>query len=284
MNKFTVMIMSNNNHEMLNQCLDNLKKFTPFPYDVVIVDDASDPAYEIEGTTIVRMPKRSNCCNLRNVGMEMSQTEWVFWLDNDCLVYEGWHIPYLNKLEEDKDNKYGLIGQPKDARLIRNPFLPLTQADCMIEYEFAYDYDHNTRECDFITSYAVLVRKDAYRPTYCYGMPTPTLDPELGCVIKSQGYKVVVTAQDAPLHHIGTGTARPGGRDYLYTLRDNFTRWYKFWEPQAAKIWELYKGKEVSYSHDFNEGSRHASYGQHGDLDLEPEELQRRKDAQKGIL
>ena len=86
---FTVMIMSHNNHDDLGRCLAYLRTYTPFEYEVVVVDDASDEPYKIEGATVVRMPRRSNCCNLRNVGMEMSKTDYVFWLDNDCFVQPG---------------------------------------------------------------------------------------------------------------------------------------------------------------------------------------------------
>lgn len=266
----TIMVMSHGARELLAQCLQNIKAHTPLNYEVIIVDDASEPAYKkeefkIENLTIINMPKRSNCCALRNVGMDMSKTDLVFWLDNDTMVGENWYKPLLEKMNSDK--MIGLVGQPKDSRLIRNPFLPLTQRDCMIEYQFAYDYNHFTGECDYITSYCVLVRRAAYRPTYCYNMPTPCLDPELGAVVKANGYKVMVSDSDINVSHMGSATARPFGRNYLYYLSRNFTRWFNFWEPQADKIFELYRGIEVQYNHNQNEMSRTSSMYQHGDFD-----------------
>lgn len=270
--------MSNNNRDVLTECLKNLKLYTPIPYEVILVDDASDEPYTkdefkdyIEDLTIVRMPKRSNCCNLRNVGMEMSKTELVFWVDNDTMVGEGWYQPLLDKMNSDP--QIGLVGQPKDSRLIRNPFLPLTQKDCMVEYQFAYDYNHENGECDFITSYCVLVKKQAYRPTYCYNMPTPCLDPELGAVVKASGYKVVVSDVDINVYHVGSATPRPGGRNYLYYLSRNFTRWWDFWKEKAPTIFELYKGNKVIYDHNANEPLRSDSMYQHGDLDRDFDEI-----------
>ena len=266
---YTIMIMSNNNHNMLAECLRRVKLYTPIPHEVVVVDDASEPAYQIEGATVVRMPKRSNCCNLRNVGMEMSKTDYVFWLDNDCFVGPGWYQPLVDVVESDP--MVGLTGQPKDSRLIRNPFFPINQADCMIEYQFAYDYDHNTSLCDFITSYCILVKKEAWRPTYCYGMPTPVLDPDLGANIKVNGYKVKVASTNLPVEHMGTGTPRPEGYGYHYHLAENFARWFRFWKPHAPKVFELYSGREIAYSHDANESGRAGSKGHHGDKDLGPD-------------
>lgn len=258
---FSVMIMSNNKPEMLAECIANLKKYTPFEYDLVIVDDASEPAYEIPDATVVRMPLRSDCCNLRNVGMAMAQGEFVFWVDNDCMVGEGW---YTNLIEGMKDD-VGLVGQKMDARLIRKPFLPLTQSDCMIEAEFAYDYNHANDECDFITSYCVLVRKEAYRPTHCYKMPTPCLDPELGAMVKSSGYKVKVV-DNINVNHLGSATPRPFGKDYLYHLAENFTKWWHVWEPHSLRIFEIYKGGCI-WEHNANEPNREMSRNQHGDYD-----------------
>ena len=261
------MIMSHDSRELLKECLSRIKATTDIPYEVVIVDDASNPPYTKDefDATIIHLPKRSNCCTLRNIGMEMSRTEYVFWLDNDTMVEKGWYKPLIDKM--DSDPKIGLVGQPKDSRLIRNPFLPLTQEDCMTEYEFAYDYNHLTGECDFITSYCILVRKSAFRPTHCYHMPTPVLDPDLGACIKVNGYKVVVSDSDIPVNHLGSSTGRPNGRNYLYYLSRHFTEWFRFWEPHASKIFELYRGIPVQYDHDANEPARSLSKGQHGDLD-----------------
>ncbi len=266
MPKWSIMIMSHGKEEMLQECLRLLKLHTPFEYDLVIVDDASEPAYKQEDydATIVRMPKRSDCCNLRNVGMAMAQGEFVFWVDNDTMVGENWYKPLIDGMVDG----VGLVGQKKDSRLIRKPFLPLTQSDCMIEDEFAYDYNHLNNECDFITSYCVLVRKSAYRPTHCYEMPTPCLDPELGAVVKASGYKVKV-CDDLAVNHLGSGTPRPNGRDYLHHLAENFTKWYQFWEPQSSKVWELYGENKVEYQHNANEPNREASRNQHGDFDID---------------
>ncbi len=256
----SIMIMSYNNEELLKTCISRIKQFTPIDYELVIVDDASDVPYQIENATVVRMPKRSNCCNLRNVGMEMCSNDLVFWLDNDTMVGEGWYLPLLETMKDG----VGLVGQKVDSRLIRKPFLPLTQADCMIEYQFAYDYNHLNGECDFITSYCVLVRKSAYRPTHCWGMPTPCLDPELGAVIKANGYKVVV-CDKLNITHLGSQTPRPQGKDYLYHLAENFTKWWKFWEPYS-KMFEIYKG-DCLFEQDANEPNRILSKNSHGDYD-----------------
>jgi O-antigen biosynthesis protein len=259
----SIMIMSHDNHEMLNECLHRVRAFTPVEHDIVLVDDASEPPYEYSDMAIVRMPSRSDCCALRNAGMAMSKTDIVIWLDNDCMVSENWYVPLLETME---DPTVGLAGQNIDSRLIRKPFFPLNQSDCMIEYQFAYDYNHKNNECDFITSYCVAVRKDAYRPTHCYNMPTPCLDPELGCVVKVNGYKVRVCGK-LNVNHIGTGTERPNGREYLFHLAENFAKWYRFWEPHKEKIWELYSGREVIFNHNANESARELSRNQHGAVD-----------------
>ena len=258
-----IMIMSHDNEALLKECVRRIKQFTPIEYELVIVDDASEVPYKAEDyeALIVRMPKRSNCCNLRNVGMEMCASDIVIWLDNDTMVSEGWYVPLLEAM---KDPEVGLAGQKGDSRLIRKPFLPLTQAECMIEYQFAYDYNHLNNQCDFITSYCVAVRKSAYRPTFCYNMPTPCLDPELGAVVKVNGYKVVVT-EKLNVEHKGSQTPRPQGKEYLHHLAENFTKWWSFWEPHK-EIFELYKG-ECAYEHDANEPNRLASKNTHGDYD-----------------
>lgn len=252
------MIMSNENRELLKECISRVRSTSPKEWEIIVVDDASNPPYTKEEIglsptdTIVYMPKRSNCCNLRNVGMEMAKTDGVFWLDNDTMVSEGWWQPMVEKFKDD----VGCVGQPKDSRLIRKPFFPLTQAQCMVEDQFSLDYNHLTGECDFITSYCILVRRKAYRPAYCFGMPTPMLDPDTGANIKINGYKIVVTDKDLPISHMGSQTPRVGGTNYHFYLSRNFTKWFKFWEPNAHIVFDLYKGIPVEYSHNANEPGR----------------------------
>jgi len=234
----SIMIMSNNKEDLLAQSLSLIKRYTPFPYELIIVDDSSDIPYKIDGATIVRMPRRSNCCNLRNVGMEMAKTDWVFWLDNDTFVGENWYRPLLDMIE--KYPKLGLTGQAKDGQLIRKPFLPITKEESMREAQFINEFKEEGL-CDFITSYCVLVKKEAYRPCYCYNMPTPALDPELGAGVKINGFEVRVVSENINIQHLGSQTPRPGGNNYQNYLIENFTRWFNFWEPHANKIFELYK-------------------------------------------
>jgi glycosyltransferase involved in cell wall biosynthesis len=231
----SIMIMSHDNHELLNTCLKNIEAYTPIDKEIIIVDDASQPAYDFP-YTVVRMPKRSNCCNLRNVGMEMATTDYVIWLDNDTMVGEGWYQPLIKELDNDK--QLGMVGYHPCGRLIRKPFLPLSQDECMHEAQFL-EQTMPDGSCDFIVSYILAMRKDAFRPTYCYGMPTPTLDPEMGAMVKAQGYSVRAI-QGGNHTHLGSATQRPGGNGYQLTLARNFYRWWKFWEPHQ-NIFELYK-------------------------------------------
>ena len=272
---YSIMIMSRNLSEMLQECVDKICTNTPLDFEFVIVDDASDEDYtklNYHGKVVthVRMPKQSNCCNLRNVGMEMSKSKWVFWLDNDRFVGEGWYKTYLELVGDDT---VGCIGQPKDARLMRKPFLPITQAEAMVEFQFAMDHNHANGEADFITSYCILVRKEAWRPTYCYGMPTPVLDPDLGANIKIQGYRVVVTSGNVNVFHKGSQTPRPGGLNYHHHLSRAFTKWWKFWEPHASTVFELYRGIPVEHSHNANEPGRNGTRGEHDTRDVDYEEI-----------
>lgn len=232
----SIMIMSHDNHALLEECITRIKLYTNFVYELIIVDDASEPAYNRKDAVIVRMPRQSNCCNLRNVGMEMARGDLVFWLDNDTMVAPGWAEPLLKVMD---DKKIGLTGQAQDGMRVRKPFLPLTHEECMHEAQFI----PYVGACDYIVTYCVLMRKEAYRPTYCYGMPTPVLDPDTGAGIKMNGYRVHTASQNINIAHLGSQTPRPGGIGYQQHLVENFTRWYTFWEPHAHRVFCNYEKK-----------------------------------------
>src|SRR5258706_2381803 len=92
---YSIMIMSHDNYALLEECIKLIRAHTPFPFELIIIDDASEPPYSIPDVIMLRMPKRSNCCNLRNTGMEMATSDYVFLLDNVTISSTDCYMPVI---------------------------------------------------------------------------------------------------------------------------------------------------------------------------------------------
>ena len=229
--KYSIVVMAHNTYIMNQRFLKHLKKNTPFKYELVYVDDVStEPNIELfksHGAKIVALSSRSTVPVGKNKGTEAASGEFIFWLDNDCFVGEDWYKPLVKKIEEDEN--YGLVGQVKDARMIKKDFMKyMNQGDVMRDGQF-HQHETNNGFCDFFMGYCILFRKKAFSPTRDFGLPTPMIDPELGMNVKKNGFMVVVADKSVNVDHIGSQTPRP--YEYKHLLVEKWTEWWKDWEP-----------------------------------------------------
>lgn len=98
---FTVVIATWNRFHRLQRALDSLAKQTFDDFEVVVVDDGSQPVGKVSAL-VYAMGPRFRCIEIehqgrviaRNVGMEAARGEWICWLDSD----DAYDAEYLHTL------------------------------------------------------------------------------------------------------------------------------------------------------------------------------------------
>lgn len=90
MHKTTVLIPNYNGKDYIAACLDSIAAAGDYP--VIIVDNGScDGSAELiaskyPGVRLIRLPENTGFCHAVNVGLEKTETDYVFLLNNDTTV------------------------------------------------------------------------------------------------------------------------------------------------------------------------------------------------------
>lgn len=197
-------------------CLVSILAHTKdIPYEVIIADDVSTDATEhlgdfAEGLVISRNTVNQGFLRNCNQAAAKARGEFLFFLNNDTTVTDGW-LDWLLKLMR-ADSTIGMAGSKlvyPDGRLqeaggiiwsdasgwnygrLQNPDLP----------EFNY-----VKDVDYISGAAILIRTslwkeiggfdERYAPAYCE-------DSDLAFEVRKHGYRVVYQPKSVVVHYEG---------------------------------------------------------------------------------
>lgn len=119
MNRITIVIPTKNRKNFLFRAIDSINKQTYLPYEVIIVDDASNEKISINELTS-SLHKKIKCNYIynessqgggstRNIGVQASSGEYILFLDDDDALIENYIEVTINNLNENSfvyTNKY----------------------------------------------------------------------------------------------------------------------------------------------------------------------------------
>jgi len=105
-NKITAVVITKNEEDKIEKCLDSLKDFVD---EIIIVDDlSSDGTVEIckrYKARVIIHESRGNFDNQRNIGIQNATGEWILQMDADEIV----PIHTANKIIESLENPSGSV-------------------------------------------------------------------------------------------------------------------------------------------------------------------------------
>lgn len=197
-------------------CLVSILEHTKdIPYEVIIADDVSTDATKVldhfaEGLVISRNTVNQGFLKNCNQAAAKARGEFIFFLNNDTKVTEGW-LDWLLRLIR-SDRSIGMVGSKlvyPDGRLqeaggiiwsdgsgwnygrLQDPDLP----------EFNY-----VKDVDYMSGAAIMIRKslwdeiggfdERYAPAYCE-------DSDLAFEVRKHGYRVVYQPKSVVIHFEG---------------------------------------------------------------------------------
>lgn len=178
--KITVVSLGWNKPELTREFVQRLKTFTDIPHQLIFTDNGSDIPQEpiikkyYPDAFVITQKENIGCPATRNPSMAFVDTELCFWLDNDCMVDDGWYEPILSALTDDE---VGIVG--KQGYRVKNPWQQ--------PFPF-YPYDGDV---DYLMGWCMGFKTKAYKPINNYHIPVNLDDVELCFGIKENGLKVV---------------------------------------------------------------------------------------------
>jgi GT2 family glycosyltransferase/2-polyprenyl-3-methyl-5-hydroxy-6-metoxy-1,4-benzoquinol methylase len=106
MKKCSILIASHNKHEYLRHTLACLVRQTYPYYEIILVDDVSDPPVrEVpDGVSLLRMEGTPNVSRARNRGIAEATGEVILLTDDDLLVREDWVACHMQHHQHTEDN------------------------------------------------------------------------------------------------------------------------------------------------------------------------------------
>lgn len=246
-NLVSLIILTRNNLEYTKLCLESIRKYTPEPHEIIVVDNGStDGTVEyLKSQPDVRLIE--NGYNLgfalgNNRGLREARGAYIVFLNNDVVVTEGWLTRLLACAQSDRS--IGIVGPRSNyvAGLQRVPSVPYGEdLNAMEQFARAWSLEHagQWEQVPRVIGFCMLVRREVIERIGGF-------DPQFGLgnfedddfCLRAQlaGFKVCV-AHDVFVHHFGSKTFQSEQIDYRNLMEKNWEVFKKKWNlPPEARM------------------------------------------------
>lgn len=104
----SIIVLSYNQADYTKKCLESIRKYTSYPYEIIVIDNASNEE------TILYLEKQKDIILVKNTenkgfaggcnqGVELAKGEYIMLLNNDTIVTKNWLTNMVELMETDKE-------------------------------------------------------------------------------------------------------------------------------------------------------------------------------------
>lgn len=227
--KITIIIVNWNGKHLLEKCLASIAKNTKYTnYKLVVIDNgSSDGSVEFLEKSYPDVKLIKNNANLgfsraNNLAIEATESDYVFLLNNDTEVMEGWLSESV--VLAHSDPRIGIVG----SKILYMDMKPQYLGDRRIPHHGLMSKlltkcekrrDH-VKEVFDIQGAAFLVRREAFDKVGLFdeGFYLYSEESDFCCRTRSAGYKVMYTPYSRVKHHKG-GSSGESDHGYFHRHR-----------------------------------------------------------------
>jgi len=225
-NSVSIIIAVMNNLLLTQKALDSIKKCTRINYEVIVVDNASQPIAS-GGLVASDMPlqfirneENMGCAGGWNQGIKSASGEYVCLLNNDTIVCEGWLENLVEGLKEKRLAWISpLMKEGKDDYLLER-LNELFRSQFKEKYLF-----------DEFNAVCLLSRRDLYDKVGLFDenfKKGKYEDEDMFWRVKQHGFQVAITSR-VLIHHFGSQTIRQVRKETPDFEKRNRTYFLKKW-------------------------------------------------------
>ena len=259
----SIIIPVHNNLQLTLKCLRALQlNRDNVQFEVIVVNDASTDWTRIalanlRGIKVVEVKKNVGYLRATNIGILESSGKYVALLNNDTIPLEGWLDRLVLELESDAT--IGIAG----SKLLY-PSMEVQELGSQIFNDASgwnlghgasnFSSEHSfTREVDYVSAAAILVRKDLLEITNGFDelfIPAYYEDADLAMQARQHGLKVIAV-HDSLVIHLGGGTH---GSDLKQGIKRhqqiNKEKFLKKWSTELLSHWDSKGGPRIESKRD----------------------------------
>ncbi len=156
----TIIIVNENTKDALELCLLSIKKYTEYPYELIVVDNSSqdgsvDLLKKFNGVKVINVSGlgiEERHGNALNIGVQYVRTEYFLTLDSDIEILDyGWLVEMVAKIKDSQGVFLGEIALANKHRIYGNYRERCLPHCLLINTKFFKEND-----CSFKSNYAPL--------------------------------------------------------------------------------------------------------------------------------
>jgi GT2 family glycosyltransferase/glycosyltransferase involved in cell wall biosynthesis len=231
----TIIIGTHNNYKYIKNCLDSIKKHTPWGYKVIVVNNAStDGTKEYldnlnwDNLTVINNKNNTSYAVFNNQALKKVDTKYVLFLNDDTIVKENWLPPLVNAIHKPNAGAVGSrLVYPNGTIQHDGVFFDKEGMPKHIGMGMLLDDDKDTIEVESITGACMLTHtKNAGFPEeYKKGYFE---DTDYILSLREKGYRIYLAKESVVTHYEGT-TMVKNKKETQKHLKENMELFKKKW-------------------------------------------------------
>ncbi|GEM_PF-3406857 len=247
----SIILLTRNNLEYTQKCLESIRRYTPEPHEIIVVDNGStDGTVEFlgqeKGVTLVQNGENLGFPLGNNRGIREAKGNYLLFLNNDTIVTEGWLRRLIACAESDP--RVGIVGPCSNyvAGLQIVPQVPYGEdMDKMQEFARAWSLERAGKweNVGRVIGFCMLVKREVIEAIGGFDLyfGLGNFEDDDFCIrAQLAGFRIKV-AHDVFIHHFGSKTFQREKIDYRALMLENWEKFKKKWElPQNLSPTEGY--------------------------------------------
>lgn len=254
--KISIVILTYNQVEYTQKCIESIKRNTKLNYEMIVVDNASTdgtPTYllEQEDIKVILNPENYGYAKGNNLGAKAADGDVIIFMNNDVVVTPNWLEPLIDLLYSDE--KIGMVG-PVTNNISGVQQIPVEYNQATLEGLELFANENQTKNSGCskkvlrLVGYLLVCRRSlideigAFDERFGLGNFE---DDDICLRALTKGYSLHI-AFDSFVHHYGSVSFRNSDIDYMQLMRNNqqiiTDKWgfnpgyYMFSRPEVVKM------------------------------------------------
>ncbi len=241
----SIIILTFNQLRFTEVCIEHIRRYTPEPYELIIIDNASTDGtvnylQDQQDIKLVINDQNKGFAKGCNQGIEIAAGDYILLLNNDTAVSPGWLGNMITCLES--DNSIGIVG-PRSNYVKQPQRLKVEYSNMEEMLSFSTQFNKTSDpskwfELAMAVGFCMLIKKQVINEV---GL----LDERFGIGFfedddycrraREKGFRIMC-AGDTFVHHFGSASFIGNKIDYNRLVRKNWQKYQAKWSYNGIKM------------------------------------------------